>query len=482
MRFIDYIKAAFKNLRRQKLRSFLTIIAVVVGATSVVSLLALVFGASQVFVKQLESIGAFNQVIVTASKVDFESGGPFGGPSESSEETEKKLDDKTVKQIKEISHVVAVSPSVDVWSIESVRLKGSDKKYRLRLVAHEPNKASEKTLLAGRNLSANDTTGVTLISTYHLKSFGYEENPEGIIGQKVIFTTNKGYSGEGAEIPGPQASKEEWDKMQERTADLEAEVVGVTSSGPSMIEGDFYIPLAWAKGIMSHRWWEEDEEARKKLEAEHEKLKEQGQEFDYGSQNVPMKIKVESELDRRGYNTLVAKVADSGKTKTVKEGVEKLGFGAITAQDILDQVMRIFTIVGTILGAIGAISLGVAAIGIINTMIMATYERTREIGVMRACGATKGTVLMLFTFESALLGFFGGIFGIFLGYLLSFVANYFGASLLESQGIAVTNITAIPWWLSLSVVGFTTLLGFLSGLYPAFKASRLNPVEALRYE
>jgi len=114
---------------------------------------------------------------------------------------------------------------------------------------------------------------------------------------------------------------------------------------------------------------------------------------------------------------------------------------------------------------------------------MATYERTREIGVMRACGATRSTILLLFSFEAAILGFLGGVFGVVISFLLGLVAKLlvtkFGASL---GTIPIDQIGSFPLWLVGGVLTFTTLIGVLSGLYPAIRASRLNPVDALRYE
>lgn len=177
------------------------------------------------------------------------------------------------------------------------------------------------------------------------------------------------------------------------------------------------------------------------------------------------------------------KVDDTTNLQSVGAEVSKLGYGVITAQDMLDQINKILTTVGIVLAIIAGISLFVAAIGIINTMIMATYERIREIGVMRACGATRATIRRLFTLEAALLGFLGGVFGMGISFSLGIVARFlvtkYGANL---GSLPVDKIGSFPWWLIISVIGFTTLIGMLSGLGPAIKAARLNPVDALRYE
>ena len=139
--------------------------------------------------------------------------------------------------------------------------------------------------------------------------------------------------------------------------------------------------------------------------------------------------------------------------------------------------------VSIVLGIICGISLFVAAIGIINTMVMATYERIREIGVMRACGATRSMIRQMFTFEAAMLGFWGGVFGLVICIGLTSAAKFIIARTGGSTGnIPIEKLGNYPIWLIVSVIAFTTLVGMLSGLGPAVRASRLNPVDALRYE
>ena len=134
-----------------------------------------------------------------------------------------------------------------------------------------------------------------------------------------------------------------------------------------------------------------------------------------------------------------------------------------------------------VLGGIGAITLLVAAIGIINTMIMSIYERTREIGIMKVIGATFGDIRLLFLTEAGLIGLFGGILGLALSFGLSHLLNLFGADYMGSMtGLATAKLSVIPPWLVLFALIFSIMIGVLAGLYPANRAVKLSPIEAMR--
>lgn len=472
MRFSDYLKIALKNLLRQKARSVLTIVAIVIGSLAVIILVALVIGASNMFIKQVESMGALSQITVLSSPDMVDNMDPFGGGGGGGD-SDKKLTDESIKMVEKVNHITEVVGIARPFELQNIRLKdGDEKKYRINNIeAYKPSGITDKDILAGRNLKSGDSTGKILIGSSYAEKFGYGGKEQEIIGKKVILTTYKGYRGEGADIPEPNQDSNGDNKAQdEKSTDLEAEIVGVTTPGMGS-ENLICITLDWAKKIMTTKYWKPDEEAQKKLN-------ESKQQYN----SVPMKLYTDSDFERKGYSSLIAGVDDTANVEKAAEDIKKLGFGAATAKDFLDAFMRIFKILGYILGGIGAISLGVAAIGIINTMVMATLERTREIGVMRACGARKSTVRRLFTFEAAFLGFLGGFIGILIAFLLSFIGNIVLNNILEEQGMSITNIITLPWWLIFGALGLTTILGFVSGLYPAARAARLDPVEALRYE
>jgi ABC-type antimicrobial peptide transport system permease subunit len=176
------------------------------------------------------------------------------------------------------------------------------------------------------------------------------------------------------------------------------------------------------------------------------------------------------------------KVDKAANAQTVADRIQKLGIGAATAQSYIQEQLKVFNIISFILAGIGSVALFVAAIGIVNTMVMAMLERVREIGVMRAVGARRSTVSRLFTLEASLIGFFGGIFGVAIGYGLIILANIFINDQLAANAVSSRNIITLPLWLIITVVAATTVIGMLAGLYPAHRAARLDPVEALRHE
>ena len=137
----------------------------------------------------------------------------------------------------------------------------------------------------------------------------------------------------------------------------------------------------------------------------------------------------------------------------------------------------IFSILTFVIGGIASISLIVAGVGIANTMFISVMERTKEIGVMKAIGATNYNVMEIFLVQSALLGFTGGVIGCLMGYILSQIINIFAVGALP-----VTFEATVTSEIIILSLLFSVIVGIASGLWPARKAAKLQPVDALRYE
>jgi putative ABC transport system permease protein len=191
---------------------------------------------------------------------------------------------------------------------------------------------------------------------------------------------------------------------------------------------------------------------------------------------------------RDGYPMVQVKVDNVDSVLDLAKSITDMGYQAQTPQSYVQGINSYFVILQVVFGGIGAISLLVAAIGIANTMAMAILERTREIGLMKAVGATNNNVLSVFLGEAAGIGLIGGIGGVALGWgagkAVNVVATSYFASQAASQGYPPsTQLAAVtPLWLPIFALGFATLVGLLSGLYPALRAATLVPVNALKYE
>jgi len=159
----------------------------------------------------------------------------------------------------------------------------------------------------------------------------------------------------------------------------------------------------------------------------------------------------------------------------LEEGEED--FQVRTADDIIRSFNNQLSIIRTVLLGIGGISLLVGGIGITNTMYTSVTERTREIGVMKAVGATKKQILGLFMIESGMVGMIGGILGATVGIAISYIAAY---AIQQTVSIPFTPFVSIE--LILGSVFFSFIVGMISGVLPARKASKKQPVEALRFE
>jgi putative ABC transport system permease protein len=191
--------------------------------------------------------------------------------------------------------------------------------------------------------------------------------------------------------------------------------------------------------------------------------------------------------NRDGFENVNVKVDNVDSVLTVTEKITEMGFNAYTAQSVVQGISNFYMIIQVIFGGVGAVALLVAAIGIANTMTMAILERTREIGLMKAIGATNNNVLSIFLGEAAGIGFVGGLGGVAMGWLFNMAINVIATPYLASQAAqygAPPPEAAVytPAWLPLFAVLFATMVGLISGLYPALRAATLVPVIALKYE
>ncbi len=188
-------------------------------------------------------------------------------------------------------------------------------------------------------------------------------------------------------------------------------------------------------------------------------------------------------LDTDGYSDVVVHTGSLNDASRVSKAISNLGFRSATLQTFLDQANRIFAIMQVMLSSVGLLALLVASVGIANTMIMSIYERTREIGTLKALGSSNGDVLRVFMLEAGLIGLFGGIVGVVSGWLLGLLLNRVILDYLKREQIPIdAPFFVITWDLVAEVLIFAALIGILAGLYPALRAAKLDPLAALRHE
>jgi putative ABC transport system permease protein len=191
--------------------------------------------------------------------------------------------------------------------------------------------------------------------------------------------------------------------------------------------------------------------------------------------------------NKEGYSQVIVKVQDVENVLDISEQITEMGFQAFTPQSFVQGINNFYVILQFIFGGVGAIALLVAAIGIANTMAMSILERTREIGLMKAVGATNRDVLGIFLGEAAGIGFIGGLGGVIIGWLagqaINVIAIVYLANQASQQGGPPPSVAVYtPFWLPLFALIFSTIIGMISGLYPALRAATMIPVMALKYE
>jgi putative ABC transport system permease protein len=169
-------------------------------------------------------------------------------------------------------------------------------------------------------------------------------------------------------------------------------------------------------------------------------------------------------------------------TQEVEDRLRRQGYAVFSVIDALKGAKNAFIVLDIVLGLIGSIALAVSSLGIVNTMVMSILERTREIGIMKAIGASNEHIRRIFLIEASVIGLLGGFIGIALGWTVGQVIN-FGANLyIRSQGGTAGTLFSLPVWLIAGAIAFSIVVSLIAGSYPAQRAARLDPIQALRHD
>ena len=189
-----------------------------------------------------------------------------------------------------------------------------------------------------------------------------------------------------------------------------------------------------------------------------------------------------SDLNIQTFDELKIKISDAKYASSISSAVISQGFMVSSLSNIVDQTNKIFQIIQTVLAIFGLIALVVSAIGMMNTMTITLLERINEIGIMRAIGISKKDIKLMFLAESMIMGFLGGLGGIILGYVGGLLVNSGVNLLAQTFGGKALNLFYYPAWFVYFIIIFSTVIGLLTGIFPSIKASKLNPLSALRYK
>jgi putative ABC transport system permease protein len=182
-----------------------------------------------------------------------------------------------------------------------------------------------------------------------------------------------------------------------------------------------------------------------------------------------------------GYSMVQVLATDVMAVRPVQDTIQAMGFSARSILDEIDQVRRGFMVMNSLLGTIGGVSLFVAAMMIVNTLVMAVLERTREIGLLKSMGATDGDVMRLFLTEASVIGILGGIGGLLLGYIVARITNVIANIQFQRAGEVSVDLVAFTPSLILGGMAFAVIVSLVAGYYPARRAAKVDPVVALRH-
>ncbi|HKX72401.1 MAG TPA: ABC transporter permease [Candidatus Saccharimonadales bacterium] len=445
MRTADYLRIAGRDIRRQPVRSLLTVSALVISTAILVTLGSLSLGAREAIVTALSPDNSLTTIMVTSNKAG--SSGLFGNVQVAGPQN-AKLDDTSVQHLAAIPGVEFASPRAHVWEFNTFTVAGHDKPFVAQTEAVGVENDRTMPLAAGRGFTAASTAHEVILGAAYAHELGYEARAAELVGKTITITTQKGYRGEGAAIPGPLATAAANDAFAEQTTSIQATVVGITQPGSN--QGNLFIPLEWGRQVRTSQWWE-----------------------------GPNRLKKTDQFAETGYTSVIVRAASTEAVAGVTAAIDGLGFGQVSTLAVVQKLMTFSTIMWVILGSVALVALLAASLGIVNTMLMMVSEQRYVIGVWRAVGARKSQIAMQFLLQAILLGLFGGVIGAAAGYGISTLVNQQIVGLLQSQNLAVINIPAAPLWLLAGSVALTVFFAVLAGLYPAGAAARQDPSKSL---
>ncbi len=471
MNLQDMTIMGFSNLWRTRLRSTLTVLGVVIGIGALTSMVSFGTGMQKNLTDAFTKNDLFTSMNVTPKDLNLDElmSGDLSGIGEMMDEKPKPLTDSILDAIKEMEGVQLAFPDESFAG----KLKFNDKEVRKNMQPI-PAAASEffpyNDLLAGE-LYPHDSSRSVVIKWETLRDLGLiVEYPD------LAYTLSRQDSVKGTRIISP-------DSILGRKITLVTAELNIPTNPLGILMGQDFEPFEESSreyticGITNPRGEFTFDHSRSALVIP-----------PVTARNIP-RLSFSSVWDILGegkeegtYSSIYVRVTEMEDLTPVREKIEAMGVGVFALADELEEIKKVFLIMDSLLGAIGTIALIIAALGIINTMLMSILERTREIGVMKAVGGSENEIKFIFFVEAACIGLIGAIFGLMLGWLVTRIANQVMNTMVLPDNQGPIDLFYFPLWLILGAVGFSVVVSLAAGLYPAVRAARIDPVRALRHD
>jgi putative ABC transport system permease protein len=473
MKLRDLTELAARNLREAVLRNSLTTLGIAVGVASLVAMLSLGVGLQELASTRLSRSGLFDAVFVTTQS----NMRAFGGPPRASERASsaqpaRKLDDDARKQLAEIKNVVEVYPEVRFPT--EVQFEGES--YRTTVAGIPASARGDGAFdeMKGTFFSGPEANEAILQIEF---ARDLSKQTDSLIGKEMVLRyaekeplpadeAAENASGKSAarhSVPDASAAKDSAADDAPASGgfslvprELKLRIIGVVETEPATGFGGFgrgrlLIPLQIAQNLRI-------------------------------AQPTDMREMLRGNTGKATYETLTVRVNSPKAVQGVEDTIKGMGFGTFSILDATKNMVLFFTVFDSLLLIFGSLALTVASLGIVNTLVMAILERRREIGILKALGAADRDVRRLFFVEAGAMGLLGGVLGVAMGWLIGRALTIGTNAYLKRQELPAIDISSIHWWMVALAIGVSFFVSLAAGMYPASRAARLNPVEALRYE
>jgi putative ABC transport system permease protein len=451
MKARDLTDLALRNLREALFRNALTTLGVAVGVASLVAMLSLGVGLQELASKRLSQSGLFDTILVSP-KNSFRGGGRPQREEQQPGKPVRVLDEDARKEIEKLPNVIEVYPQIRFFT----EVRFNNKPFAT-VVAGMPESSKNSGSFDGMkgHFFSSPAADEAILQIEFAKELS--ENTDSLIGQELVlrYAERQALQANGASSADHTAESSGGFSVVPK--ELRLKIIGVVETEPAAGYGGYgnarlLIPLETAATLRA------------------------------AQVNDLRDIVRDSAANKTTYASLSVRAKSPSQVETVEASIKNLGFNAFSLLDASKSLRTFFSVFDSLLGIFGALALAVATLGIVNTLVMSILERRREIGVLKALGAADSDVQRLFFVEAGVMGLLGGILGVTFGWLLGRAVTYGTNVYLHRQNLNSIELSSVPWWLVVAALGFAVLVSLVAGLYPASRAAKLNPVDALRYE